>query len=390
MRKIALIALIDFDTLTTTVLSSMGGIASVIKNIIPFIKTEDLFLIGFKSERKEGSSVNISEDIKILHLFNRGESSYVPVRFLGILNGYKIIKLLRNKKISAVYSHSEELSFWLSFITNIKYIHHLHGAGNALLYAKKNLYRIPFLIWLWEKLRQRSIQRSYKVIAIDNDSYKLCKKYNKPDKDIIRLPNFVDTNIFYPDKNYKEIKEKYNLSSKKIILFVGRLSEVKGLELFIDTIERLNHSKRNNWQGVIIGDGDYGHTIKEYVKRNDLCNSIRFMGAISDPVILRKFYTLADVFVLTSYHEGVPITALESLACGTPVVSTAVGGLPSLIKPGINGFTISSRSSIDFAKYIIQTFDSSMKNDTIINTIPYTAENAAKILIGAFDNIEKD
>jgi len=144
----------------------------------------------------------------------------------------------------------------------------------------------------------------------------------------------------------KESARKYlGLGNDKIILFVGRIDPLKGIDKLIKAIPYLQ-----NIQGlrlVVIGGGE--HSQREIEQLQKLaCNlniqdSVAFLGLIKHDQ-LPYFYSAADACVVPSYYESFGLVALESLACGTPVVATDVGNLRSVIRQGETGYVIADNA----------------------------------------------
>jgi teichuronic acid biosynthesis glycosyltransferase TuaC len=74
-----------------------------------------------------------------------------------------------------------------------------------------------------------------------------------------------------------------------------------------------------------------------------LNNNVKFLGNINEDLLV-QYYNTADIFCLPSSNEGLPNVIVESLLCGTPVVASSVGGIPEIIKDGVNGFLIDPKN----------------------------------------------
>lgn len=153
---------------------------------------------------------------------------------------------------------------------------------------------------------------------------KQCKKYSY----------WVDEDVFVPIAK-DEAKKKHNLAGKFTVLFVGRLLEKKGILDLIEAVERMKTSICL----LIIGIGDLKEDVILKAEKN---NQIKFLGAIPNSK-LPIYYSAADLTIVPSkYEELFGRVIIESLACGTPVIGTNVGGISEvlssdvglLIKPG--------------------------------------------------------
>jgi glycosyltransferase involved in cell wall biosynthesis len=97
----------------------------------------------------------------------------------------------------------------------------------------------------------------------------------------------------------------------------------------------INHSQEAHL--MIVGDGDQRTRLEELTEAYGLYRRVRFIGAVSDTV---RYLQACDVYVQPSFTEGLPISVLEAMACGLPVLATAVGGVTDLVEDGKNGMLI--------------------------------------------------
>lgn len=113
-----------------------------------------------------------------------------------------------------------------------------------------------------------------------------------------------------------------------LLLWVGRMSPVKGLDLLLDAFAKLSQS-RSPVRLALVGDGPLRTQLDRQARQLGICDRITMVGAVS-PSQLPNWYRAADLTVLSSRSEGIPNVLRESLACGTPFVSTDVGGIREL------------------------------------------------------------
>lgn len=151
-------------------------------------------------------------------------------------------------------------------------------------------------------------------------------------------PGGVDLSLFRP-LDRRQARDRLGLNGGKVLLYVGRLEPLKGLELLLQTAAQLEtcHQVRM----VVVGGGGAGDEEVERMRR--LARSLRveelfdFVGRV-DQNELPFYYNAADVCVVPSYYESFGLAALESMACGTPVVATRVGGLATIVQHGRTGY----------------------------------------------------
>ncbi len=119
------------------------------------------------------------------------------------------------------------------------------------------------------------------------------------------------------------------------VLFTGRLGRRKGT---YDLLEALRKIKSNGYILSLYGDGDT-EIIRELAKEQGLEDLVSVSGWVPHASIF-PLYRNADIFVLPSYAEGLPMSVLEAMGAGLPVISTEVGGIPEAVEDGVNGFLI--------------------------------------------------
>lgn len=122
------------------------------------------------------------------------------------------------------------------------------------------------------------------------------------------------------------------------LLFVGRLVAEKGLPILIDALSRLR-IRRPGIRLTIVGAGREGQDIQARAQAKGLGDHVRFTG-YQPPEQVGEWLRTADVFVLPSLAEGVPVVVMEAMASGVPVVATRVGGLSELVEDGVNGYLV--------------------------------------------------
>ncbi len=165
------------------------------------------------------------------------------------------------------------------------------------------------------------------------------------------IPPGVDTGLF---RRYRQssARSMLGLGDEKIVLYVGRLERLKGVDILLEAMAALD--REHDVRLLIVG-GDADSP--ELARLQGLANALgvasftSFLG--SEPRDrMPIYYNAADLCVLPSYYESFGLAALEAAACSTPVVASKVGGLPSVVKDGETGYLIPSRSPGLFADRI--------------------------------------
>ena len=118
------------------------------------------------------------------------------------------------------------------------------------------------------------------------------------------------------------------------LLFVGRLADMKGLPILLEVLAKL--------EGVsldIAGDGPDRQTLEQQARALNISNRVKFLGYQSQPQV-RELLKKSDVFVMSSFAEGVPVVLMEAMAAGVPVVATRIAGIPELVIDGQSGLLV--------------------------------------------------
>ena len=165
------------------------------------------------------------------------------------------------------------------------------------------------------------------------------------------VPCGVDLARFQP-LGRSEARNELGLNGHKVLLFVGRIEALKGLDLLIRTAAQLDS---DDVQVLVVGSDADGSgeidRLKQMADDLDVGGSIDFVGRVPQER-LAWYYSAADVCVVPSYYESFGLMALESLACGTPVVASRVGGLPTIVQHGRTGYLKSWRCPEAFANSV--------------------------------------
>jgi glycosyltransferase involved in cell wall biosynthesis len=122
------------------------------------------------------------------------------------------------------------------------------------------------------------------------------------------------------------------------LLFVGRLAELKGVTVLLEALRQIKKDQPDV-ELTIVGDGPDRVRFESVAHSLDVADRVRFVGARSQRQVAAHLAE-TDVFVLPSFAEGVPVTLMEALASGVPVVATRVGGVAELVEHGTNGYLV--------------------------------------------------
>lgn len=177
---------------------------------------------------------------------------------------------------------------------------------------------------------------------------------NEFDNKIRVIPGGIDLAAFPETMDVADMDAKYNLQEKKLVLFSGKLTKYKGVKYLIQAAKRINAVIG------IVGDGPERKNLQLLAKTLKADN-VRFWGHM-DNYDLIKLYYRADVSVIPSiWDEPLGLVVLEAMAAKTPVVVTRKGGIPLMVKDGVNGLFVRPRNS----KEIVEKVNILLANDNL-------------------------
>ena len=173
--------------------------------------------------------------------------------------------------------------------------------------------------------------------------------YGAPRESIEAVPCGVDLSLFKP-LDMAESRHRLGLDGEKIMLYVGRIEPLKGVEFLLRIAAIMNDE--DPFKVLIVGgDPSQEEEVQRLTalsKEMGVADVVKFIGRV-DQALLPTYFSAADVCVVPSYYESFGLVALESMACGTPVIASRVGGLSTVVKHGRTGYLLPWRCPEPFA-----------------------------------------
>jgi glycosyltransferase involved in cell wall biosynthesis len=193
-------------------------------------------------------------------------------------------------------------------------------------------------------LRKRFAQ----VVAVANDTADyLNHSCGLPHDQITIISNGI-----FPHKTLP-LPRSMNSDSPFIIGSAGRLFPVKQFDVFIEIAKLVCHEKPHT-NFIIAGEGPGRKKLEGLISKYGLENKVHMLGHVE---IMQDFYQKLDLYINTSLHEGTPMSILEAMANGLPIIAFRVAGLKEIITDGVDGFTISAGDNSQFVSRIIRLID---------------------------------
>ena len=217
---------------------------------------------------------------------------------------------------------------------NIPYVLQAHGSVLPF-FQKQRLKNIFDLFFGYSILRDAS-----KVIASTKIEARQYKKMSV-DKDKIEIvPNGIDLSEYDNLPKRGKFRKKYKIKDEeKMILYLGRIHKIKGIDLLVEAFSDLIRELKDVRLVIVGSDDGFLSMLKRQIDDLKIGDKILFTGLIPEKDKLRA-YVDADVYVLPSVYETFPVTVLEACACGTPVIVTDRCGIANIVNDNNVGHVV--------------------------------------------------
>lgn len=174
-------------------------------------------------------------------------------------------------------------------------------------------------------------------------------------------------------------KKSYVMEGRPFsILHIGRFTDLKNQDLILKTVEKLK-KKGIDFRLKLIGDGENLEAMKDLAKELGLEQEVSFLGLQAD---VYPFLEQADLFILPSKYEGMPMTLLEAMGTGLPIVASAVGGIPDMLENGESALLIEpTEQALEEAiiqLYSSETLRQKLGQGAILRSADFSAEAMAQ------------
>ncbi len=305
---------------------------------------------------KRGGDVNVCYNLS-KQLVNRGHEVTIIATDFEFDEGYA--KSLVNVRIIpfkvtvriGLFLISLSMKKWLKKEIknyNVIHLHNLQSYQNNVAYHYARKYGIPYVLqahglaprimkrsmlkklynWVWGYSILKTASKAFALTKMELDEH---KEMGVGEDKIEIVPNGIDLSEYEAPPRRGEFRKKYGIKDdEKIVLYLGRIHEIKGIDLlvnaFAEIVEELDNVKL-----IIVGPDDgFLSILKRQIEGLKIGNKILFTGPIYGRDKLEA-YVDADVYVLPSVYETFPTTVLEAWACGTPVIITDRCGIADIV-----------------------------------------------------------
>ena len=200
------------------------------------------------------------------------------------------------------------------------------------------------------------IKKANIIFTLDQDSIKQYKKYNR---------NLISVNnsIILPEK----VPEREYCHAPIRLLFVGRLSKVKHIDGIIAAVSLMGEET----ELTILGDGEERDYLQNFIKKEKVLDQVHLVGAVL-PCKVQEYMKNNDILVMNSILEGKPMTIIEAMSYGMPIITTNVGGISELLENNVEGiFTDGSTEGIVEAIKVIRNNYKQMCEQAVNRSLSY-------------------
>lgn len=289
------------------------------------------------------SIIQLSPRVRVIHIdagpaqfISKGELyPYLPA-FEQHVDEFR---LRASQRYDALHSH-----YWLSGVAamelaqrwHVPHITMFHTLAHLKQLANPDAHESPLRLEM-ERCLIKQVDRI--IAATTEERAQIIRHCGATSGQVQVIPCGVDLQRFRPRDRQKAREQLGWKQDSPILLYAGRLDPFKGPDLLL----RAASMMREKAQVVIVGgkpeDDDEIAQLRQLAADLRIAKRVHFLGARPQQE-LPLLYSAADVTVIPSYHESFGLAAVESLACGTPVVATRAGGLTSIIRNGETGYLV--------------------------------------------------
>ena len=339
MRIAVLATVTDFGGAERVVLSSIDHANSTVCELVPILFTthrldDRTFFEHLDSGKKKYHTIFV--DAHKIKYFN-------PL--LNVLEAYQ---LLKKNEFDLIHSHcyrANVLGVILSRMTGLPVIATCHGSISNDLY-----------LTFYNKLERFVLRFANKVIAVSQGIKKDLIESGVKEPRVVVIENAV---AFQSAGEINAVQRRTSRTfcgateNDFVIGYIGRLSEEKGLRYLLEAVST-NLGDRIPIKLLIVGEGPQREELESLAQKLGIRDNVVFAGFQSN---VESWLAAMDLFVLPSLTEGTPMSLLEAMAKGVPVIASAVGGVPQVIDSDKNGMLVPSAKPLEIAKAVRFLYD---------------------------------
>lgn len=281
---------------------------------------------------RPGAMAPFCDDIEIISL-DMNPGFHISAIFM-------LADIINKRKAILVHTHNEKAQLYgaiASKLVGVPVVHTKHGK-NQIVFRTRLRNKIASLF-------------CNVIVAVSADAAEQCIKDEKVCKSKVRtILNGINTELFKSVSSCNIIRKEFNIPpGMTVIGTVARLAPVKDQATLLEACNILSQ-KGIDFKLLLIGDGPLRKQLEEQSAAIGFDNTVVFAGMRND---IPALMNVMDIFALSSISEGISLTLLEAMACGLPVVATAVGGNPEVVLDGETGYLVPPQNPDEMAKKLM-------------------------------------
>jgi len=309
---------------------NIGGIATISYNIAKGLKEMgiDIAVLTAATGGRDKENLRIYRTPGIL---NRKFLKLLPLTLWGF---HLLFKEKPDGLILTKWTHEGPVGFMLKKFFGVDYILIAHGT------EIRYFLNFPLIV---KSIIKGIFKEAVKVIAVSDYTKTLLLEMGVDPNKILVLHNSIDKNDYDLEIDADDIKKRYDLNGKLVLLTVARLVKRKGHDVVLKALSELRN-KYENLVYIITGDGEYKEHLIKLTKELNVEDRVIFTGFVSKEE-LQKIYKICDIFIMPSREEGgdvegFGISFLEAGLYGKPVIGGRSGGVKEAVMDGVTGFLV--------------------------------------------------
>lgn len=343
--------------------------------------------------------VSLGQNVRLIHLDTIRDEEMPKIAIYSYLQrftcGVQDFRKANNLDYDLIHSH-----YWLSglvgkqlrtwwHIPQVVMFHTLGAAKNSIGIGEDE----PELRIESEREVVNNCERI--IAATDREREELIEHYGASPQKIAIIPCGVNLGLFKPvDK--ETARKELSLDHEKVILLVGRIEPLKGLGQMFRALTHITGKEAPRL--MIVGGDEHSQgevqALQGMARELHIEDQVTFVGSVPQER-LPLFYSAADVCVMPSYYESFGMVALESLACGTPIVATDVGGMRHIVRRAEAGRIVRDNSPHHLASSISELLSQREEQEQHVEMrrammAEFSWPNIADMMLQEYDRILKD
>lgn len=346
----------------------IGGHVNNVVRISKYLAKEghDITIVTTPHRHSRGKDSIEWADVHTLPIYDPYLSLQYSLKFVA-MTILKVKQLSRHKKFDIIHGHSGYLAPALitALSSKISSVPSVHSVYCPL--EKKSKVRNLATLVSNKSLARLYISQIDKIVTVTENIANSLKSVGIKDDKIELVPLMVDTNVYNTSVSGDSIRRLYGISNEPTLVYVGNLSKVKGLHILLDSMKILKERYEDLKLLMVLNlpvekfenptrfeiDMELITSVKKKISDYNLVNNVIPIGLTEE---MAKIMAAGDIFVMPFLGiTGIadyPMSLLEAMAVGKPVVATKVGGVPEIIKHGENGLLINPGDPYELADAI--------------------------------------